>query len=96
MAQRRPILSAMVPRNMAPNIMPNRAELTMKAGGGGGDAHPSCDGRQGDAGDRQIVAVKDDDEGAPEQNHAVEAIELGVVGQNVGPCCLAAIWFSYL
>ena len=29
MAQRRPILSAMVPRNMAPNIMPNRAELTM-------------------------------------------------------------------
>lgn len=30
MALRRPILSAMVPRKMAPNIMPNRAELTMK------------------------------------------------------------------
>jgi hypothetical protein len=30
MAQRRPMRSAMVPRKMAPNIMPNSAELTMK------------------------------------------------------------------
>lgn len=29
-ALRRPILSAMVPRKMAPNTMPNSAELTMK------------------------------------------------------------------
>jgi len=28
--RRLPILSAMVPRKMAPNIMPNSAELTMK------------------------------------------------------------------
>ena len=30
--RRRPILSAMVPRKMAPNIIPNSAELTMKPG----------------------------------------------------------------
>jgi hypothetical protein len=30
MAWRRPMRSAMVPRKMAPNIMPNSAELTMK------------------------------------------------------------------
>ena len=30
MAQRRPMRSAMVPRKMAPNIMPNNAELAMK------------------------------------------------------------------
>ena len=30
MAHRRPILSAIVPRKIAPNIMPNSAELTMK------------------------------------------------------------------
>ncbi|XQU72269.1 hypothetical protein OJJOAM_005058 [Cupriavidus sp. H18C1] len=30
MAQRRPMRSAMVPRKIAPNIMPNSAELTMK------------------------------------------------------------------
>ena len=30
MAQRRPILSAIVPKRIAPNIMPKRAELTIK------------------------------------------------------------------
>ena len=30
MVQRRPTLSAMVPRKIAPNIMPNSAELIMK------------------------------------------------------------------
>jgi hypothetical protein len=30
MARRLPILSATVPKNIAPNIMPNSAELTMK------------------------------------------------------------------
>ena len=81
--QRRPILSASVPRKIAPNIIPNSAELAMKPACRGVDAHVLHDRRQRDADDGEVVAVEDEDQHAPEQNQRVEAVELGLVGQLV-------------
>ena len=49
----------------------------------GVDAHVLHDGRQRDACDGEVVAVDDDDQHTPQQNHGVEAVELGLVGQFV-------------
>ena len=47
----------------------------------GADAHRLHDGRQRDACNGDVVAVDDDDQHTPEQDHAVEAVELGLVDQ---------------
>ena len=63
--QRRPILSASVPRNIAPNIIPNSAELAMKPAVEASTPMSFMMRRQRDAGDRQVVAVDDDDQHTP-------------------------------
>jgi hypothetical protein len=54
-----------------------------EAGLRGVHAHLFHDGGQGDAGHRQVIAVEDDDHGAPEEHQAMEAVEFGLVGQFV-------------
>ena len=82
-AKRRPIRSAIVPSKIAPNIMPNSAELTMKPAFVASTPMLLHDRRQRDAGDREVVAIEDDDQRAPEQHEPVEAVEAGFVGQLV-------------